>query len=339
MNLQLKNVLRFGDGRNMVLSDFGSALFLKSIEGFNAIGGTSTEICTGIVPPEMIARIDLSNRDGFHQFMSYWRYVYLDANYLQSLSPHKRQSISQLVESMSHEDPRDKTNEQNKWREHVSWLLEEESHVLTESTSFEHFCVIWERMCENYNLWEAKIRPRVDEQNQCGYMLKTFENRPNRPHQDPSLLPYKLVAPSEKVDVWMLGVFIFELCSASTLFQTGYKGDLQGVEAYSKLYEWDRSAAEKSIQEHVRDPLAQDLLRHILVPLEERLSSIAEVLKHPFFAPQSAEAERYLEKVRYSQKMQRMLIGFPSLSETLPTNNYFLPLFDVVKVQGNASTA
>jgi serine/threonine protein kinase len=300
MNLKLKSVLRIG--KEMVLSNFGSALFLKSIEGVNAIGGTCSEMCTGIMPPEMIAKVDLSNRDGFQQLMWYWRYLHNDASFLQSFSPLERQSISQFVESNSYEEPKDKMNEQNKWKENISSLLEkvrfeELPPALSQSTSFNNFCLIWEKMCQNYSMWENRVRPRIDEENQCAYMMKNFENRPNRPHQDPLQLPYKLVPPSEKVDVWIFGIFIYELCSGSNLFHKGYKGDLQGVKAYSKLYGWDGSATEKSVREHVRDPLAQDLLCHILVPAEERLSSVAEVLNHPFFAPKSVEAQRYLEKV------------------------------------------
>ena len=50
MNLQLKNVLQFGE-KKMVLSDFGSALFIHAIEGINAIGGSSTKLCPSILPP------------------------------------------------------------------------------------------------------------------------------------------------------------------------------------------------------------------------------------------------------------------------------------------------
>ena len=97
MNTQMKNVLQFG--KRMVLSDFGSALFLKSIEGLNAIGGSSTKICSSILPPEMIAKVELSNRDSFDQLMRYWKYVYPDASYLGALAPHERDAISNFVES------------------------------------------------------------------------------------------------------------------------------------------------------------------------------------------------------------------------------------------------
>ena len=58
MNLQLKNVLRFGRDQ-MMLSDFGSALFIKAIKGVNAIGGSSVKVCPSILPHEMVCKVDL----------------------------------------------------------------------------------------------------------------------------------------------------------------------------------------------------------------------------------------------------------------------------------------
>jgi len=324
MNLQLKNVLRFGKDK-MVLSDFGSALFLKSINGVNAIGGSSTKICPSILPPEMIAKVDLSNRDNYDQLMKYWKYVHMDANYLRSLTPHERQAISHFVESRESKTPKkskEKTDRQNNWKENISSLLEtirfeDLPDVLSKCTSFDIFCAIWERMCQNYYLWETIIRPRVDEHKQYVYMLKTFENRHDSPPRDASTLPYKLVVPSEKVDVWTFGIFIYELCSGGNPFHTGYQGDLRGVDAYSRLCEWDRSTAEKSIREHVQDPLAQDLLCQILVPAEERLPSIAEVLKHPFFSPKSVEEERYLEKHEEMQLLRDNTVSIRKVTKSV----------------------
>jgi len=308
MNLQLKNVLRFG--KQMVLSDFGSALFLKSIKGLNAIGGTSTKIFPSILPPEMIEKVELSNRDRFDQLMRYWKYVHADATYLRTLAPHERELLSQYVESHKSKSPTpEKKTDGQSWKNNISSLLEtirfeDLPHVLAKCTSLEDFCFVWERMRENYNLWETVLRPRVDEQKQCVYMLKAFENRKGSPPRDHSTLPYKLIAPSEKVGVWIFGIFIYELCSGGNPFHTGYQGDLRGVDSYSRLYEWDRSAAEKSVREHVQDPLAQDLLCQILVPAEERLPNISSVLEHPFFSPKSVEAERFLEKYEEMQLLR-----------------------------------
>ena len=311
----------------MLLSDFGSAIFLKSIDGLNAIGGSSTKICPIILPPEMIAKVDLSNRESYSQFMKYWSHVNTDAKYLRALTPHERDAISQYVcsDESSSATTNNKTAVQN-WKTNISSLLElirfeDLPPFLAKCNTFGQFRQIWERMCENFDIWENELRPRHSD-DQCVYMLKSFENRIGSPPRDVSSLPYKLVPPSEKVDVWIFGIFIYELCSGGNPFHSGYRGDLRGADAYSRLYEWNRSAAEKSVREHVQDPLAQDLLCQILLPANERLPTISAVLKHPFFSPKSQEAERFLEKVSSEITLFTLLIN-ACHQILLPTDNFF----------------
>jgi serine/threonine protein kinase len=297
LDLQLKNVLRFG--KQLLLSDFGSTLFLKSILDINAIGGSSTTICPSILPPELVAKIDLST-DGykFDQFRDYWKHVSDDADGIQLLTPHERQLISQIIASHK----RGEHSNGHSWRDEISSSLEtidfrDLPRVLSSCDSIHKFSSIWERMCANHRLWDI-VRPRVDMTNRCAYMLKTFEDRDDsHNHFLVSKLPYALMRPSVKVDIWVFGIFIYQLCSGGNPFHTGYQGDLRGVDAYSRLHHWSKLEADRSIREHIQDPLAQDLLRQILVPASERLPNMMSVLRHPFFSPTSAEAERYLEKV------------------------------------------
>jgi len=300
LDLQLKNVLRFGT--QMMLSDFGSTLFLKSILDINAIGGSSTTICPSILPPELVAKIDLST-DGFKfdQFGSYWKHVSDDADGIRLLTPHERQLISKIIASHKKgENKKGENSMKQSWRGDISSSLEtiefrDLPQVLSSCGSVHRFSLIWERMCANNRLWDI-VRPRVDMTNRCAYMLKTFEDRDDNHMHDISKLPYKLINPSEKVDVWVFGIFIYQLCSGGNPFHTGYQGDLRGVDAYSRLHHWNKVEADKSIREHIQDPLAQDLLRRILLPASERLPNMTAVLRHPFFSPTSTEAERYLEK-------------------------------------------
>lgn len=296
LDLQLKNVMRFGT--QLMLSDFGSTLFLKSILDNNAIGGSSATICPSILPPELVARIDLST-DGFKfdQFRSYWKHVSDDADGIRLLTPHERQLISKII--ASHQ--KGESSMRQSWRGDISASLEtidfrDLPQVLSSCSSIHRFSLIWERMCANHRLWDT-VRPRVDMTNRCAYMLKTYEDRDGSQMHDTSDLPYKLIQPSEKVDVWVFGIFLYQLCSGGHPFHTGYQGDLRGVDAYSRLHHWSKVEAEKSIREHIQDPLAQDLLRQILLPASERLPNMTAVLRHPFFSPTSTEAERYLEKV------------------------------------------
>ena len=295
-DLQLQNVLRFG--KQMMLSDFGSTLFLKSILDINAIGGSSATICPSILPPELVAKIDLST-DGykFDQFRDYWKHVSDDADGIRLLTPHERQLISRIVASHK----RGENSKGQSWRDEISSSLEtidfrDLPRVLSSCDSIHRFSSIWEQMCANHRLWDI-VRPRVDMANRCAYVLKTFEDRDESRMYDISKLPYVLIRPSEKVDVWVFGIFIYQLCSGGNPFHTGFQGDLRGVDAYSRLHHWNNQEADRSVREHIQDPLAQDLLRRILVPASERLPNMSAVLRHPFFAPTSTEAERYLEKV------------------------------------------
>ena len=163
MNLSLSSVLQYG--HKMVLSDFGSALFLKSIEGNNAIGGSSQcSINTSILPPELIAKFELSNKDSSNQFLKHWKYVQSDANYLRPLTPHERDAISQFVE----------VGDEQNWKKSISSLLETIKYedlprVLSKCASFNDFTEIWKRMNDNLILWETFVRPRRDEKNKCMY--------------------------------------------------------------------------------------------------------------------------------------------------------------------------
>jgi len=311
MNLSLSSVLQYG--HKMVLSDFGSALFLKSIEGNNAIGGSSQHsMNTSILPPEMITKFDLADKDSSNKFLKHWKYVQSDANYLRPLTPQERDAISQFVEAGDEQD----------WKKSISSLLEtikfeDLPRVLSKCASFNDFREIWKRMHDNLILWETFVRPRRDEKEQCMYMLKTYENRKGSPSRDASTLPYKLVPPSEKVDMWMFGVFIYELTSGGNPFHTGIRGDLRGVDSYSSLHGWSRADTISSVREFVQDPLAQDLLSQILVPSDERLPTIAACLKHPFFSPKSVEAELFLERNEEVQLIRQNTVTISQVTKAV----------------------
>lgn len=127
------------------------------------------------------------------------------------------------------------------------------------------------------------------------------------------------VQASECIDIWAFGVLIFSMCSKCTLFPVDHEDNLTDVESYAQLFNWDKRTAEKMILEKVADPLAQDLLLRILVPVEERLRTMDEVLCHPFFGPACClEAVRILEKHEELQLMLEETAFIPRMtSETL----------------------
>ena len=263
----------------------------------------------------MVAKIHLGS--SFDQFNNYWSHVYKDATTLRIISPNERQDISQCVESWTTNSSPNIVNDQS-WKEGISSSLEtinfnDLPQELATCSSIPEFNLVWERMRSNLSLWESVVRPRVDKGNKLAYALKVFDDRLDAPHGI-ATLPFSLVAPSEKVDVWQYGIFLYELCSGGNPFHIGYQGDLRGVDAYQNLYNWDTCVAKRSIDEHVQDPMAQDLLCRILVPESERLPNMMAVLSHPFFEPKSLDAERFLEKHEEMQILQEESVFIKKVS-------------------------
>lgn len=62
--------------------------------------------------------------------------------------------------------------------------------MLSKSASLDAFQTTWERMCKNHTMWETVVRPHVDEEKQCVYVLKTFEDRHDSPPRDASSHPF-----------------------------------------------------------------------------------------------------------------------------------------------------
>jgi len=131
---------------------------------------------------------------------------------------------------------------------------------------------------------KAVIEPRLDINTGDVYVLRCY-----LADSDMALppLPYKLLPTQEAADVWSFGVFLFTLCSSGhPLFPTNLR-TAQLLE-YDQVATWDREKRERIIYTHVEDPLAQDILLHLLSSHEERASLRMEsILKHPFFTTEA----------------------------------------------------
>lgn len=96
-------------------------------------------------------------------------------------------------------------------------------------------------------------------------------------------LPYTLVPAREPVDVWSFGRVMFTLCSAGhPLFASNIKSG--HLLAYDQVANFDHPLAREYIYKYVDDPLAQDLLFHLLGTYEQRAAlTMEKILNHPFF--------------------------------------------------------
>ena len=118
-------------------------------------------------------------------------------------------------------------------------------------------------------------------------------------------LPYELVPYSEAHDVWSFGLLVLHLCSGgySILHTNGMT--LMGWEF---LVKWDDvDTAEELIFRHVDDLVAQDMLLHVLVDIQERSElSMSAILSHPFFLnPVPERMRQALQQIRTERDMER----------------------------------
>lgn len=316
--------MRFG--KNLSLIDFDGSYKFRSKSLGDKLGGCSSKFCTGVLPPEMITRIDLiSDFPKLTQYEDYWRRVSEDAKDVNLLTPDDIQTITSVTKSLlakadvarnlrktlphglraEMDNQYSNLENANDWKDILSVSLMTLSFhdlpfSLNRCQKIEEFAKVWNRLLFHAKLWK-KLKPRITSDERFAYLVKTHNDAPDElgvvEKTDSSKIPYALVDPSEKMDVWGFGVLLYALCSGGTLFHLGFDADLHDSEDFVELYEWDKQKAERILRENVDDPLAQDLLLRILVPEDLRLPNMTAVLKHPFFGPSSSlEAQHILER-------------------------------------------
>lgn len=161
-----------------------------------------------------------------------------------------------------------------------------EMFVKLEPDELQIFNSYWSTAKDAYNVTVDNeiVEPRIDPATGDCYVLRCHFR------QEASLmgvsLPYKLVPARETMDIWSFGLILFSLCSSGhPLFPTNPRtGNLL---SYHRIATWDQAAAETAVYRHVEDPLAQDLLLHMLGPYEQRATLHMEtIMTHPFFTRQ-----------------------------------------------------
>ena len=325
-SLMASNIMRIDS--HIGLIDFDSATLFESKVDFSILSdkvlGVSQKITSGVLPPELIARIDLSrNGEQLHRYEQYWMQVSSDALDFSLLNQDDVHTISSVLKSFQDmdkalnmtqgalgallantiHDSKDETSEIS-WREKLSEALQDISVVdlpdtLANCEAIEEFRNVWNRIKSNARLWE-RIRPRISNDGRYAYFVKYHDDTSNTTNHDD--LPYDLVTTSCKIDIWAFGVLLFGVCSRSSLFHVTFDGQLHNNEAYEELFLWNQETAKRRISSSIKDPLAQDLLLKLLASEDERISSMENVLQHPFFGHSSSiEAQNILEEYEERQ--------------------------------------
>jgi ankyrin repeat protein/serine/threonine protein kinase len=145
----------------------------------------------------------------------------------------------------------------------------------------------WEMVEKLYNINVDKsvVDPYINIENGRTYVLRCHYVPKDGEVTDVTLpeLPYQLVQNRESTDLWCFGLLLFALCSGGRpLFPQNIRtGHLLSFES---IVNWDSQASAANVYEHVKDPLALDVLLMLLSLYEDRTClSMDTVLSHPFF--------------------------------------------------------
>jgi len=334
-NLILSNIVQFGS--HVALIDLDSATLMSKKEYgsmlTNKIAGISQRFASGVMPPELIARIDLiEDHNALRAYEKYWKHIQNDAAEMNRITSDDTHEISKNVQILNDEAQALKNSEalQNSiraslknlsdsdqvdlsWKERISRALgSNDFNVLPQDLSncneLNEFRNVWSRMTSNQLLWE-RIRPRLSADKKYAYVVKYHDDSKTESKSDLEL-PYDLVDSSEKIDVWAFGMLLYSLSTRSSLFHQTHDGNLQNAEVFAKLHDWSKEDARAIILTTVKDALTQDLLLQLLVPEADRLSSMRAILSHPFFGPSStAAAQKIIQECTESEDL------FPQLNE------------------------
>lgn len=163
---------------------------------------------------------------------------------------------------------------------------------------------------------ESVIVPHIDPMTGDSYVLRCHYILEEGVDVDLPPLPYKLVPARQTSDIWAFGLLLYTFCSSGhAIFPINMKtGHLM---AYDQVANWSPDKTRELVYKHVADPLAQDILLHILSGYEERAAlKMDAVLCHPYFSTQQADENidkimqhivelRSKESVAYKRQLQQ----------------------------------
>lgn len=165
----------------------------------------------------------------------------------------------------------------------------------------------WRSVFELANVSIARelITPRVDPETGDVYVVKCYCNLDEKTKRSLPPLPYDLIEPNTSIDLWSYGVFLFNLITdGETLFNSNLRmGTMSSIELAAK---WNTDLAVTTVQQYVADPVAQDLLIHLLSPMEERKNlDMHVILSHPYFISDAALLPKELTKALAEARDER----------------------------------
>jgi len=179
------------------------------------------------------------------------------------------------------------------------------------------FDAYWEDLkTKDTDLW-SKVQPKVGTQGKQ-YVVKTFRaGDDGNPIFDG--LPYELLPASASLDIWSLGVLLYQLLTGENLVPVTRDDDFVSGTGMGYVAKWNEEERSKKLSK-ISDPAANDLLSHLLSPDPTKRSknSLRQLLdEHSFFnfKPDDTkmqgkmdEIKEGISKVREEQEKQNKML-------------------------------
>lgn len=133
------------------------------------------------------------------------------------------------------------------------------------------------------------------------YCIKAFSSQCT----DHSVLPYLLEYASAKVDIWSVGVILYQLATGQPLVKIDRNDDIVSGEGYHTIYTWSEAACQSKMLE-VKDAVLCDLISNMLVRDPEKRLEVSALLKHVYFRydPHACDSSALMVEIKALRAQQ-----------------------------------
>ncbi|RHY65831.1 hypothetical protein DYB38_006629 [Aphanomyces astaci] len=132
--------------------------------------------------------------------------------------------------------------------------------------------------------WADDIRIRDKLRPRSNIVVKCFRQDGDYNQDAAALLPYAPVVASPEIDIWALGVMMFQLWSGEELVATDINEDVTSGQIQLAKF-WTPELLKARIRLHIDDEDQLDLLSHVLAVDPKDRWSLESILQHPYFNP------------------------------------------------------
>lgn len=125
---------------------------------------------------------------------------------------------------------------------------------------------------------------------------------------------YTLLRSTPTIDLWSLGVILFQICAGVPLFQTSLEGNISRSEA-ALLCEWSSNTVQQKLQA-IQERNCRNMISRLLQKIPERRLHAPEVLDHAFMTLHNPE-RLVGEKAQYDVFLSYRVVSDQGFAEML----------------------